>query len=294
MGKYEDHCKFIGFFVLVIIVITLLSSPSLLLARNVTVVGTELSYSTGNEKTIRAKMDLGDSNCFNSFPKNISGWLGMDYDAKRYQDVLDADVLLMRRYKDPVSAQPVFLVITFSDNRSSFHPPIICYPSLGYDIVSESVENIPIMDVSWAEKPLYGTYKNKTKAYFDPNDIISVKKLDLAKYKKGVLAERKVVLYFYLKEKVSTSHEVTMVRVSAVVPSEDTYEDTLALCKAFCAESMPHMFKIAEEDDSVAASLIKAGPVGWFGIVSLLLMPMIIIFYPWVKKRFFGRKSWVF
>jgi len=290
MGKYEDHCKFIGFFVLVIVVITLLSSPSFLLARNVTVVGTELSYSTGNEKTIRTEMDLGDLDCFNSFPKNISGWLGMDYDTKRYQEVLDADVLLMRRYKDPASFQPVFLVITFSDNRSSFHPPIICYPSLGYDIISESVENIPIRDVSWAEKPLYGTYENKTESYFDSNDVISVKKLDLAKYKKDVLTERKVVLYFYLKNDFSTSHEVTMGRVSAVVSSEDTYDDTLGLCKAFCAEAMPHMFKISEEEDSVASSLIKAGPVGWFGIVSLLLMPVVIIFYPWVKKRFFVRR----
>jgi hypothetical protein len=290
MGGYEDHCKFIGFFVLVIVVITLLSSPSLLLAKNVTVVGTELSYSTGNERDIRAKMDIGDLNCFSSFPKNISGWTSMDYDTKRYQEVLDADVLLMRRYKDPVSFKPVFFLITYSDNLSSFHPPIICYPSLGYTIIDESVENIPIRDVSWAEKPLYSTYENKTDAYFDSNDVISVKKLDLAKYKKDVLVERKVVLYFYLKNEYSTSNAVTLVRISAVVPSEDTYDDTLALCKNFAAEAMPHMFKIAEEDDSMAASLIKAGPVGWFGIVSLLLMPVGIMFYPGIKKRFFVRK----
>jgi hypothetical protein len=291
MGKYEDHCKFIGFFVLVIVIITLVSSPSMLLARNVTVVGTELSYSTGNEKNIRTKMDLGDLNCFSSFPKNISGWNSMDYDTMRYQDLLDADVLLMRRYKEPVSSQPVFFLITYSDNLSSFHPPIICYPSLGYDVVSESVEKIPIMDVSWAEKPLYATYENKSDAFFDSDDMISVKKLDLAKYKKDVLVERKVVLYFYLKNEFSVSNAVTLVRVSAVVPSNDTYEDTLALCKAFCAEAMPHMFKIAEEDDSVAASLVKAGPVGWFGIVSLLFVPVVIMFYPGIKKRFFGKKS---
>jgi hypothetical protein len=285
MGNSEDHCKFIGFFVLVIVIITLFSSPSLLLSKTITVIGTELSYSTSNEKQIRTRIDLGHKNCFRSFPKNISGWESMEYDTTVLGRQLDADVLLMRRYKDPINSQPVFFLITHSDNHSSFHPPIICYPSLGYTIIEETLENIFVKNVSWAEKPFYSTFENKSGLYFNADTPISVKKLTVIKERGGTIVEKRVVLYFYVKNAALSSNEVTMVSVSSVVPSEERYEETLTLCKTFAGLAFSYLFEMQPEDESIVMSLIKSGIGGISVVIGLIAMPFSIILYPWMKRK---------
>ena len=92
------------------------------------------------------------------FPNDISGWSGSNYDTTRVAESLGADVMLLRAYSHPEFYQPVFFLIVQSTNRSSFHPPIVCYPALGYTIEEEGKEEIPVHNISWVEEPLYSTW----------------------------------------------------------------------------------------------------------------------------------------
>lgn len=283
--KKADHHLFIGLLAFSVVLIVLFSSTSSIFAKEVTVIDTELNRRTGNEQGILSKIDIGNSSWFQQFPKNISGWTSMDYDYEKFQDRLDADVLIMRRYTDPVTHQSVFFLITHSDNRSSFHPPIVCYPALGYTILDENVENVFVKNVSWAAKPLYSTWENKSEMYATTKTPMSVKKLELEKTKNGNVIERKVVLYFYVKDTDITSDEVTMVRVSSVFPTSKTYDESLKICSSFAGEVFPHLFEMQPEEPSIIQNLLNMGFTGIITLMVVLLMPLAIIIFPYIKRK---------
>jgi hypothetical protein len=234
-------------------------------------------------------MDFGNNEHIRAFPYVIGDWTGTDYNSTRVAESLGADVMLLRAYGHPNSYQPVFFLIMQSKNRSSFHPPIVCYPALGYTIEEEGKESLSVQNVSWVEEPLFGTAEKVS------NVTISVKKLVVAKESEedgnAKVTERRVVLYFYVKENplASASDTVTMVRVSARIPIHGTvgsYERTLNNCKELTADTFPYMFEIQQEkEDIIAVSLAKSGLAGWFVIAVLLVLPLLVILYPGVKKK---------
>jgi len=286
MHRTEDYSKLIGFIVFALALILLLSSPSMLLAKTVDMIGTELSYITDNEQTIRVKMDLGNSEHVRTFPASMNGWTSSDYDTTRLAENLDADTMLMRSYIQPNSIQPVFFLIMHSDNRSSFHPPIICYPALGYTIVEEGTAIVPVNNESWAEeKPLYKTWEDKAEELGFFNETITVKKLIVIKESDGEITERRIVLYFYVKNSFLSADDVTMIRVSAVAPTNGAYDETMNTCKDFMGKTIPYLFEKQQEEDSIAISLAKSGLGGWILIVVILAVPFLIMFYPELKRK---------
>ena len=292
MKMFEEYSGIIGFLLLSFVIILLFSSPSLLLAKSITSIDTELSHASGDETPVRTRLDFGSNEHMRAFPHVIGDWNGIDYSTARVAESLGADVMLMRAYTNPKSKshQPVFFLIMQSNNRSSFHPPIVCYPALGYTIEEEGKERIPVHNVSWVEKTLYATWEEKYKTF---NGTISAKKLVVVKKSKEEekVTERRVVLYYYVKDNPIASDTVTMVRVSALAPLEGSYDKTLNLTKELMGDTIPCMFGLQPEDPILIIRIASGSVIGKVVVVMLFLPPLALLFYPRIKRLKIKRRN---
>jgi hypothetical protein len=274
---FEDYAKIFGLLMLAFVIIMLFSPPSMILAKRVTMIGTELSYATGDELPVRTKLDLGNTEHMQAFPKKIGEWTAFDYNTTRLVEQLGADVVLMRAYLHPKLYQPVFFLIMQSHNRTSFHPPIVCYPALGYTIEGEGREIVTVQNASWVEDPWLSKpamRRNET--------ILPVKKLVVVKNSPdtGKITERRVVLYFYVKEPPLSSDTITMVRVEALAPTDGSYDGILNVSREFMSETIPCMFEVQRPERSLFFSLVTGSLFDKIMLILLLLAPLAVIFYP--------------
>ena len=279
---FEDYAKIIGLLMLAFVIILLFSTPSMILAKKVTMIGTELSYATGDELPVRTKLDLGNNAHMQAFSNRIGEWTGYDYNTTGLAESLHADVLLMRAYSHPTFHQPVFFLIMQSNNRTSFHPPIVCYPALGYTIEEEGKETVTVHNVSWVEDPWL------SKADVRRNDaILPVKKLVVVKNSAdtGKVTERRVVLYFYVKEPPLSSDTITMVRVEALAPTDSSYEGILNISKEFMGDTIPRMFEVQRPERILFTSLATGSSADKLALILLVLAPLAVIFYPELRAR---------
>ena len=276
---FEEYSKIIGLLVLVFVIILLHTTPSTILAKTVTTIGTELSHATGDETPVRTKMDFGNGEHMRAFPKQIGDWTGSDYNTTRVAESLGADVMLLRTYSHPKLYQPVFFLIVQSNNRSNFHPPIVCYPELGYTTEEEGKELVPVHNVSLAA----GRW---IECDTPSNVTISVKKLIVTKESEGggKVTERRVVLYYYVKDRPPASNTVTMIRVSALAPTEGSYEGVLNISKEFMGDTVPYMFEPKAKEHFIFTILASGSIVEKAELLMLLLVPLAIIFYPQIRK----------
>ena len=282
---FEDYSKIIGLLMLAFVIIFLFSTPSMILAKSVTTIGTELSHATGDELCVRTKMDFGNNEHMQAFPKQIGDWTASDYNTAEITERLQADVILMRAYSHPKFYQPIFFLVMQSENRSSFHPPIVCYPALGYTIEEEGKELIPVQDVSWTEDP-WLSEKNVTRTV-----ALSVKKLVVVKEaeENGKITERRVVLYYYVKDRPFTSDTVTMIRVSALAPIEGSYDGPLTISKDFMGATVPCMFEVQRAEPTLFTSLASGSIADKVALVMLFLAPLAVLFYPELRAVSYGR-----
>ena len=284
MPGTEDYTTIIGTLVLVFVVVILLSTPSMLLAKQVSMIDTELSHASGHETSVKTTMDFGSNAHVQALPTKIGDWQNVGSCNKSpLAGQLGADVMLLRGYCQEGSYQPVFLLIIQSDNRSSFHPPIVCYPAVGYKIEEETTEEIRVSNATWAEAPWYPNVELEEPGIF--NGSMSAKKLVISKESNGKITKRKVVLYFYVKDNPVITDKITMIRVSAHAPINGSYEGALNLTKDFMGEVVPYMFEVREEEDITAVQLAKSGIGGWLIIGVLVSVPIGIIVYPRIKSK---------
>jgi hypothetical protein len=275
---FEDYAKFFGLLMLAFVIILLFSTPTMILARRVTMIGTELSHATEDELPVRTKLDLGNAEHMQAFPKQIGGWTAFDYDATKLTEQLGADVMLMRAYSHPECYQPVFFLIMQSHNRSSFHPPIVCYPALGYTIEDEGRETLTVPNASWVEDPWLSTPDMRR----SEEAILPVKKLMVAKSSPdtGKITERRVVLYFYVKEPPFSSDTITMVRVDTLVPADESYDGVLNISREFMSKTIPCMFEVQRPKQRLFSSLVTGSIADKLLLFMLFLTPFAVIFYP--------------
>lgn len=276
---FEEYSKIIGLLMLAFVIILLLSTPSMILARSITTIGTELSRATGDETNVRTKMDFGNNEHIQAFPQQIGDWTAYDYNTTRMAETLGADVMLLRAYSHPKLYQPVVFLIMQSNNPSTFHPPIVCYPALGYTIEEEAKELVTVHNISWAAE-------RWIERDMPSNVTVSVKKLVVVKEseKEGKVTERQVVLYFYVKERPFGSETITMIRVSALTPIEGSYDGMLDISKEFMGDTIPYMFELREEEPILFTILASGSVTNKVALAMLFLAPLTIIFYPQIRN----------
>ncbi|RZN33953.1 MAG: exosortase-associated EpsI family protein [Methanophagales archaeon ANME-1-THS] len=279
----EHYLRIIGFVLLTIVIILLVSTPSMLIAKSVTTIDTELSHASGSETPVRTLLDFGNSEHMRAFSYEIGDWESSvlaEYNTTNISERLGAEVLLMRAYSHPKLYQPVFLLIMQSSNRSSFHPPPVCYPALGYTIEGESTEEIIVPNTSWAEGPWLSEGDVSFKG------TIAVKELIVARKSKedGRLTERRVVLYFYVKDNPFTSDAVTMIRVEALAPLEGSYDGIRNITKEFMGETIPYLFELQRKEPPLFMILLSGSILSKLALVLLVLAPLTLILYPQIRR----------
>ena len=195
-------------------------------------------------------------------------WQVYDYDPTEWKDLLGADMIVLRGYEPQTFSQPVFFLIMQSKTETSFHPPEVCYAAQGYKIQEEGKVEVALTDATWS------------KGTFDPD--LPFKKLVITKEAEGEITERRLVLYCYVKGNQFTTDTVTMLRISALIPIEGSYEGVLDIEKDFIDQAIPLMFDPDEEDkwNPIARELAGWG-VGGYAIIALLVgIPLAILVYP--------------
>jgi hypothetical protein len=273
MGFYRRYSLLLGLLALLFVIALLLSDVGLVFAPGVTFIDTELHRSSGDEAYVRTKMDFGSAEHMNAFPREIGDWSGYDYDATDFTEALGADVILLRGYACPGLYQPIFFLIMQAETESSFHPPPVCYPALGYQIEDEGNERVVVTDTSWTEEPSTITLPLKRLVVFKESD--------------GQVIDRRVVIYCYVKGNRFTSDTITMIRVEALAPIEGSYDGILNVSKDFTALTIPYMFEPSEEGERplLAMRLVESGIGGYLAIAAMVFIPLAIMLYPRVMRR---------
>lgn len=296
----------IGIVVLTVIAAVLLSTPSSIIVPAIALVDTEYQQSSGKETTVRTKLDFARCDTLQSLPEQFGDWTVSAFcDWSGMEEYLDADVVFGRTYRHLHSSDTFFFVVVQSNDVSSFHPPTICYPSLGYDIVEEGVTEFAVTDSSWAEQSRSTNSRGTSKVvnlgmlqtaeeglgYFD--ERISAKKLVVTKDMEKETAQRRVVFYYYVRdERASVPRAVTMIRFSALTSLAGSYEHTLHLAQQLAADTFPLMFELQPKEKMLGEWLItKGGIVGWIVILCSVLAPVLFIFYPSLRRLLRRRLS---
>jgi len=293
MDEYKQYATLIGSALLVLIVIFLFSSPQALFG-SVSFIDTELYSASGSKIPVIVKMDLGKEEQLKDFPLQIGEWSGFDHETAGLKESLGADVLLIRTYTkaNSFTFQPVFLLVMQGSSRSSFHSPVTCYSALGYEIEEEGKEKVYVTDTAWVKKPVAQEEISKLPKWAREelesspySSLVSVKKLVVFKQNKGEVTERRLVLYFYIQDKMATSDKISMVRVSVLAPTSGPYDDALIAAKEFMGEAIPLMFEPHKNEKMLIAYLAEWGIGGYFVILLLFSIPIAIITYPKVVAR---------
>jgi len=273
---YKQYFTIIGLLALTVVVSILLLPPSMILARQVTFIDIEPYRATAEQTPVRTKFDLGSVEHVRGLPMEIGKWRGTDYDTSEIEEALNADVILMRAYQSPGFYQPIFLLIMQSNDPWSFHPAVICYPALGYQIEEHRKEKIPLSNVDWVS--YWRSEKEQNIASINTNRLLIFKESD------GKVTERRVVLYFFVSERLAPEEKITMVRVSTLVPIDLSYDGVLSLTKDFMAEVVPLLFEFCEREEMIAVHLAETGP-GWLLMAVLVIIPLAVIIHPvWRRK----------
>ncbi len=277
MSGYRGYLTIIGLFLLAVSIIVLGSSPKLISSKGVSFVDTELSQASGHETLVWCKVNFKSNERMAEFPLKIGNWQGHEIDERQeanLRELLGANVFLMRNYTKPGLYAPIFFLILQAKESSAFHPPPVCYRAMGYH-VDEHKEVVHIT----------GTYLSEDNSFIGGS--IPMKKLIISKTKGGKLIERRVVLYCYLKGNQFTSDYINLMRVSAIIPLKGSYEGVLEEMKGFIAEAIPYLFEFPEEEERqiLLVKLANSGIRGWFLILLMFALPLILIIYPFFKRR---------
>ena len=270
----------IGIIALISVLTPLLSTPGMVSPGGVSLIATEIQGSSGKEIFVRTKLDFAHPEMMKDFPQNIGEWYSTSYNWSRFEESLGADIMLSRAYRHPSFSNPVFFLIIQSTNLSSFHPPIVCYPALGYEIEEEGVEQVPIENASWAKGP----WRSEREGLIFKGEM-NTKKLVVIKHTNGKITERRLVLYYYVKdERMSVPKEITMIRLSALAPLNGSYQDTLESMKKLASDTFPEMFEVKPKERIIAEILvIEHGALGFLVIAMLVTAPIIFTLLPFSR-----------
>jgi len=282
----------IGVLALAFVIIFLLSTPGMIIAKSITTIDTELSHATGDETPVRTLMDFGDAEHVRAFPRHIGDWKSMHFNTSKLEKALRADTMLLRVYANPpiprtnssLEPAPVSFAIIQSTNVSTFHAPVVCYSGMGYKVEEEGTEEIFVSNVTWIQPLPYSQVEPQKAGGL--NATISAKKLVLIKESEdGKVTDREVLLYFYVKGNLLSRDPITIIRASAHAPINGSYEKELNSTKEFMAEAFPCMFEIREKEEINVVQLAKSGIGGWLIIGILVSIPLGLIVYPRIKSK---------
>jgi len=256
----ENLLTILGILLLAGVLIFLLAPSGI---ADYTVVGTSYWHETKDRLLLKTAYDYNNIEEIENFPTELGGWRGYDF---RYPDsvyeTLNASIILSRSYS--AHGDLIWMDIINSKKGASFHDPKICYGH-SWNIVNESIETFHVTGNQ--------THLTFSEMHANRLDITNKKDPDT----------RQVVLYWFMFKRFS-DEGVSMIRLSAPVRTDP--ETTFATMKGFLEDELfAAMYEGEAEGATVAERMIeKRGVFGVFIIGILILVPVCLIFFGWVKK----------
>ena len=285
MKPRVGYLTIVGIFLLAVSITFMCSNPKLIFSEGVSLISTELSEAPGHETFAWSKTGFKTNERIMDFPIKLGEWEGYEWDKRRaanLRETLGANVFLMRDYYRPGLYTPIFFLIVQAKESTALHGPIVCYKALGYH-VDEHKDVIKITGVSQD-----GAYDSVL-----TGGTIPMKKLVVSKTSEGKVVERRVVLYCYLKGGQFTSDTINLIRISAIVPVEGSYDGIVEEMKDFAGLAIPQLFEFRQEEESqmLIAKLAGWGAQGGFLIFLAFATPVGLITYPILRRKPRGRNS---
>jgi len=285
MKPRVGYLTIVGIFLLAVSITFMCSTPGLLFSESVSFISTELSESPRHETFAWSKMGFKTNEAIMDFPTKLGEWEGYDWDERKAADLretLGANVFLMRDYYRPGLYTPIFFLIVQAKESTALHPPTVCYKALGYH-VDEFKDVIQIAGASQD-----GAYDNVL-----TGGTVPMKKLVASKTSGGKVVERRVALYCYLKGGQFTSDTINLIRISAIVPVEGSYDGMLEEMKDFAGLAIPQLFEFRQEEESpmLIVELAGWGARGGLLIFLAFATPVALIIYPILRKKPQGQNS---
>lgn len=272
----------------------LMSTPTMIFAKQVNIIDTELRESTGSAQRVLAKRDLGDVEQLSRIPTRLGPWnMSLEHDWDRVAEILNTDVLLSRDYAHPNLLQSTHLLVIQSHNVSSFHPAPVCYRVQGWLLPEDGGQtvSVPVPNATWAKESWLSDAESNV---FSGN--VSAKLLEVTKEDaNGTVTDKRVALYVYLKqEDWHITNSVTWVRVEMVLPASSPATEALPLLQDLLGRALPELFTFEDrEEQTLAGSLASAGPGGWALLSLSVAAPLGYVAYatvpphlltPWRKR----------
>lgn len=274
--RREDTWRVVAASVALLLVIgLLLSTPSMIFARKVDVIDTELRDNGANPQRVLTKYDLADPKELAKIPKTLGAWnMTKQYAWDNVATLLNTNVLLSRDYARSDLFQPVNLLIIESHNVSSFHPAPVCYRAQGWDLPEGEGEltNVAIQDVSWAQHQ-----------WLSPDDVghfkgnLAARLLTASKIDAHGEPLKRIALYVYLKhEDWRVTQQITWVRVEMSVTPETTAAQAFPILADLLANTVPGLFTFETSDEATLAETLLGhyGPWGWLAVGTTLAAPL--------------------
>jgi len=251
--------------------------------RGVSLIATELHGSSGKEIFVRTKLDFAHPETMKDFPQNIGQWHSTSYDWSRLKESLGAEIMPSRAYRHPDFPNTVFFLIIHGTNMSCFHPPIVCYPALGYEMIEEGEVKVPIETTLCAQEH----WRSEKEGSLFKGEMNTKKLVVVKRSKNGEITERRVVLYYYVRdERMSVAKEMTMVRLSALAPVSGSDRNALETMKKLASDTFPEMFEVKLDERTIAEMvIIKYGAPGFLVIAMLVSAPIIFMLLPLIRKK---------
>lgn len=275
-----------GMLTLLYILTLLFSTPGMISPGGVTLIDRQIQGASGEEMLVRTKLDFANNEQMEQFPRTIGDWHSMCYDWSWMREILGADVLLSRAYRHPGYFNPIFFLIIQGTNMSTFHPPVVCYPAMGFEIEDKGMAEIPIENVSWAEGP----WRTELEGSFFTGNMSVAKLVVVRRDGEDRITERRIVLYYFIKnERMAVANEVTMVRLSALTHLSGSYQGDLEQMKRLAADTFPAMFEgRPKESMFVEILIIEHGVLGGVALAILLSAPILFVLQPIIRNKLRG------
>ncbi|PKN03952.1 MAG: hypothetical protein CVU74_09390 [Deltaproteobacteria bacterium HGW-Deltaproteobacteria-9] len=290
----KDYAVVIAVLAEMLAVAIVLSTPGMILAEGVSAIDTRADLSTGTGIFVRTKMDFASNESLKKFPKTVGEgndtWESYsDYPrSSQLAVVLDAETMIFRPYTPDGYVSVDFLAV-LSTNVSSFHPPEVCYQTVGqgWKVENSTIDYLTVTNATWIEDPLF------------PLDVpyntsIPVRKLMISKTPEGTnTTHRQWVLYFYLKNsRLSVTNSIIMLRYSVYFGSTGVVNGTeaLGLLKDFAGKSIPHLFEFRKQEAPIGAIIVyRYGFGGALLVSAMVTAPVGYVAYApltrWLRKR---------
>jgi hypothetical protein len=227
----------------------------MVLAQHVGVVDANYDSLATGQDSIRVSQVLADPSHLAAIPKSLGPWQETrSYDWDPIAQVLHANVMISRDYRQDGLLQPVNLLIVTSTNVTSFHQAAVCYQSQGWQTADNGTLKVPVPNATFEA----ATWPATSQIGIENTTVPAARLIATKTNATSGENEERLAVYLYLQqENWRIPQSITWVRVEAV--AEPGTEDSLApAIGTLLGAALPHLFQFqAHAEPTIAEGIVR-------------------------------------